>query len=126
MTKGPTAGSTWSGIAIDQVVKEQGRLKWQPQWNVCTYANGGPASNKIGDWLPSYSRWDGKVEIIVDDLSCREVHELLSEHLRGMHRHSPPESVHALDLEGLQQPGITFWTIWETGELLGCGALKEL
>jgi putative acetyltransferase len=66
------------------------------------------------------------VEIIVDDLSSREVHELLSEHLRGMQMHSPPESVHALDLEGLQQPGITFWTIWETGELLGCGALKEL
>jgi putative acetyltransferase len=66
------------------------------------------------------------VEIIVDDLSCGEVHELLREHLRNMHVHSPPESVHALDLEGLRQPGITFWTAWEGGELLGCGALKEL
>jgi putative acetyltransferase len=34
--------------------------------------------------------------------------------------------VHALDLEGLRRPEITFWTAWENGELLGCGALKEL
>jgi putative acetyltransferase len=43
-----------------------------------------------------------------------------------MHLHSPPESVHALDIEGLRRPEITFWTAWEGGELLGCGALKEL
>jgi len=66
------------------------------------------------------------VEIIVDDLSGTQVHELLREHLRNMHLHSPPESVHALDLDGLRQTGITFWTIWEGDELLGCGALKEL
>src|SRR5688572_27687072 len=66
------------------------------------------------------------MEIIVDDLSGREIQELLREHLRGMHLNSPPESVHALDLEGLRQPGITFWTVWDGGELLGCGALKEL
>jgi len=66
------------------------------------------------------------VEIIVDDLSGEEVHELLSEHLRNMHLHSPPESVHALDLEGLRQPEITFWTVWDGNDLLGCGALKEL
>jgi len=40
--------------------------------------------------------------------------------------HSPPESVHALDIEALRQPEITFWTAWEGAELLGCGALKEL
>src|SRR5947207_7136840 len=66
------------------------------------------------------------MEIIVDNLSGRGVHELLREHLRNMHVHSPPESVHALDLDGLRQPEITFWTVWEGGELLGCGALKEL
>ena len=66
------------------------------------------------------------MEIIVDDLSCRAVHELLREHLSNMHLHSPPQSVHALDLEGLRRPGITFWTVWEADELLGCGALKEL
>src|SRR5437588_10973790 len=40
--------------------------------------------------------------------------------------HTPAESVHALPIEGLRSPDITFWTVWENGELLGCGALKEL
>ncbi|MET0648568.1 MAG: GNAT family N-acetyltransferase [Pyrinomonadaceae bacterium] len=66
------------------------------------------------------------MHVKIDDLSGPEIHELLGEHLRNMHLHSPPESVHALDLEGLRGPGITFWTVWEGGELLGCGALKEL
>ena len=61
-----------------------------------------------------------------DDLKGPEIHELLREHLRSMHLHSPPESVHALDLEGLRRPEITFWTAWEGAELLGCGALKTL
>ncbi len=39
---------------------------------------------------------------------------------------SPPESVHALDLEGLRKPEVTFWSIWDGTELAGCGALKEL
>jgi len=64
--------------------------------------------------------------IRLDDLTGPEVHALLEEHLRGMHEISPPESVHALDLEALRRPEITFWTIWERAELLGCGALKEL
>jgi putative acetyltransferase len=66
------------------------------------------------------------MNIKIDDLSGSEVHELLREHLQSMHLHSPPESVHALDIEGLRRPEITFWTIWENDELLGCGALKEL
>jgi putative acetyltransferase len=43
-----------------------------------------------------------------------------------MRLHSPPESVHALDLEALRKPDITFWSAWQDAELLGCGALKEL
>lgn len=43
-----------------------------------------------------------------------------------MHEHSPPESVHALDLTALRRPEVSFWTVWSDGELLGCGALKEL
>lgn len=39
---------------------------------------------------------------------------------------SPPESVHALDIEGLRKPDITFWSAWLGPELMGCGALKEL
>jgi putative acetyltransferase len=39
---------------------------------------------------------------------------------------SPPESVHALDLQGLRSGDITVWTAWEDHRLLGCGALKAL
>jgi putative acetyltransferase len=66
------------------------------------------------------------LEIRRDDLSGPEIRALLEEHLAGMHDLSPPESVHALDHEALRQPGITLWTVWSGGELLGCGALKEL
>lgn len=66
------------------------------------------------------------MEIRIDDLTGVEIRALLAEHLHSMHQLSPPESVHALDLDGLRRPGITFWTIWAREELLGCGALKEL
>jgi putative acetyltransferase len=61
-----------------------------------------------------------------DDLTGPEIHQLLQQHLQGMALHSPPESIHALDIDALRQPGITFWTAWDHDELLGCGALKEL
>jgi len=66
------------------------------------------------------------MEIRVDDLSGPEVRQLLTEHLDDMYATSPAESVHALDLSELQQPNITFWTIWEGDTLLGSGALKDL
>ncbi len=66
------------------------------------------------------------MEIKIDDLKGHEVSQLLLEHLQSMRRISPPESVHALDVDGLRKPDVTFWTVWENGELLGCGALKEL
>jgi putative acetyltransferase len=66
------------------------------------------------------------MNIIVDDLKGPEIRALLQEHLDGMKLTSPPESIHALDLEALRKPDITFWTVWEDGELFGCGALKEL
>lgn len=61
-----------------------------------------------------------------DDLTHPAVQALLEEHLRDMYSWSPPESVHALDLERLRGPDISFWTVWEGEELLGCGALKAL
>ena len=66
------------------------------------------------------------MNIRLDDLRGPEIRALLEEHLRNMHEISPPESVHALDLEALRQPVISFWTAWSGPELLGCGALKEL
>ncbi len=67
------------------------------------------------------------MNIIVDDLTGPEIQSLLAEHLRFMYAISPPESVHALDLDELRQPEITFWSAWDDrGELMGCGALKAL
>lgn len=66
------------------------------------------------------------MHIKIDDLAGSEIYELLREHLRSMERHSPPESRHALGIEELRKPEITFWTVWDNDELLGCGALKEL
>ena len=60
------------------------------------------------------------------DLADTAVISLLGEHLAGMAEHSPPESIHALDIEALKAPGISFWTIRDGPDLCGCGALKEL
>ncbi len=51
---------------------------------------------------------------------------LLAEHLAGVAAHSPPEGIHALDLDGLRAPSVTFWSAWDGAELVGCGALQEL
>ena len=66
------------------------------------------------------------MQIKIDDLRGPEIQALLQEHLDSMQLYSPPESIHALDMEALRKPEITFWTAWENDELLGCGALKEL
>ncbi|WP_340019321.1 GNAT family N-acetyltransferase [Paenibacillus sp. FSL H3-0457] len=66
------------------------------------------------------------MEIKVDDLSGVQVKALIAEHLQGMAADSPPESIHALNLDGLKEHEITFWCAWEGDDLLGCGAIKEL
>ncbi len=66
------------------------------------------------------------MQIRIDDLHGPEIIALLREHLRCMEQVSPPESRHALDLDRLRKPEITFWTIWDSADLAGCGALKEL
>lgn len=66
------------------------------------------------------------MKIKIDDLQGSAIAELLQEHLQSLSALSPPESMHALNLNGLRQPDVTFWSIWDGEELLGCGALKEL
>ena len=66
------------------------------------------------------------MDIREDDLEGSGIRALLEEHLVDVALHSPPESVHALGIEELHGPDITVWTAWEAGELLGCGALKEI
>ena len=66
------------------------------------------------------------MKIVVDDLTGPEIAAFLAEHLDEMRSTSPPESKHALDLDGLRAPEVTFWSVHQDGRLVGCGALKEL
>jgi len=67
-----------------------------------------------------------EIDIRIDDLRGPEIAALLEAHLDHMRSISPPESVHALDLDALRTPDITFWTMWHKDVLIGCGALREL
>ena len=65
-------------------------------------------------------------EIRVDDLQGQEIAFFLAEHVAEMRAVTPLESKHALDLDGLRQPQVTFWTVHQDGELVGCGAIKQI
>jgi putative acetyltransferase len=64
--------------------------------------------------------------IAVDDPRADDIRTLLVRHLAFANEHSPPEDVHALDLDGLLGPAITFFSARREGALLGIGAIKEL
>ena len=65
-------------------------------------------------------------QIRKDSLDSPAVLALLREHLATLAPTAPPESRHALDLDGLRAPDVTFWSVWGGPELAGFGALKEL
>lgn len=64
--------------------------------------------------------------ITEDDLSAEDVQALVALHLGGMHAESPACKVHALPLEKLRQPGVTFYTAQVHGALAAMGAIKHL
>ena len=61
-----------------------------------------------------------------DDLGGEQTRALLALHLAGMHAHSPPGCVHALDLSGLELPEVTVWSAWRGERIAAVGALKML
>jgi len=63
---------------------------------------------------------------LIDDFSGQATRALIARHLAGMRANSPLESVHALEIDGLRAPGVTFWSAWLGDEIAGCGALKRL
>ena len=65
-------------------------------------------------------------EIAVDDPRAEDVRELLERHLAFAHANTPPEDIHALGLDGLLDPAVTFFSFRRNGELVGVGALKQL
>lgn len=66
------------------------------------------------------------MNIRIDDLSGPAIASFLQAHIDDMRATSPPESKHALDLDGLREPEITFWSAYLGEVLVGCGALKHL
>lgn len=64
--------------------------------------------------------------IVVDDLSGPQIAGFLQAHVRQMRAISPPESKHALDLDDLRRPEVTFWSALDGGVVVGCGAIKRL
>jgi putative acetyltransferase len=66
------------------------------------------------------------VKIATDDLSGPEIAGFLREHVEQMRSISPPESKHALDLDALRTPDITFWSVTDGATVVGCGAIKRL
>ena len=61
-----------------------------------------------------------------DDLTGAAIRGLIARHLRGMHENSPPDSVHAFDIDRLRDPRVTFWSAWVGDQIAGCGTLKRL
>tara|TARA_B100001750_G_C15196056_1_gene441232 strand:+ start:205 stop:669 length:465 start_codon:yes stop_codon:yes gene_type:complete len=55
-----------------------------------------------------------------------EVDKLLRKHFIELRSVSPPGSTHVLDIDGLKDPSIKFWSLWENEKIVGCGALKFL
>ena len=55
-----------------------------------------------------------------------EVNKLLTKHFIELRAASPEGSAHVLDIPGLKDPSIKFWSLWEDEKIFGCGALKFL
>jgi len=72
------------------------------------------------------SSMTASVEFRLDDLTGAPTRALVARHLAGMRATSPPESVHALEIDQLRAPDVTFWSVWHEDAIVGCGALKRL
>tara|TARA_B110000263_G_C15024981_1_gene381300 strand:+ start:124 stop:585 length:462 start_codon:yes stop_codon:yes gene_type:complete len=55
-----------------------------------------------------------------------EVNEMLIKHFIELSSVSPVCKGHVLDIPGLKDPNIKFWSFWKSDQLMGCGALKFL
>lgn len=74
-------------------------------------------------------RQEGKAAeatVALEDPQAADVVALLERHLAFARSESPPEDAHALDVEGLRGPDISFFTLRREGALLAVGALRRL
>ena len=66
------------------------------------------------------------MKIIEGGLASEQVQQMLRQHLLDMAKHSPPGSVHALDVHALRVPEVSFFSMWDMDTVAGCAALKAL
>jgi putative acetyltransferase len=67
-----------------------------------------------------------QLRIVVDDLSGAQIAAFLEAHVQELRSVTPLESKHALDLDSLRRPEITFWSVMDGDSVVGCGAIKRL
>jgi len=65
-------------------------------------------------------------QIAIDDPRAEDVRSLLAVHLKFARSQTPPEDAHAMDVDGLLDPAVTFFSYRAGGTLLAVGALKQL
>ena len=63
---------------------------------------------------------------IENNFAEAQVNELLTKHFIELRSVSPKGSTHVLNIPGLKDPSIRFWSLWDGEDLIGCGALKLL
>jgi putative acetyltransferase len=76
--------------------------------------------------VPTMSTPAAPLRIVVDDLTGAPTRALIARHLAGMTAYSPPGGVHALDVDKLRAPEVTFFSAWMGDAIAACGALKRL
>ena len=64
------------------------------------------------------------IKTVEGNFDNSEVNELLNKHFIELKAASPEGSAHVLDIPGLKDSSIKFWSLWENDKLIGCGALK--
>ena len=63
---------------------------------------------------------------IANNFENPHVNKLLIKHFKELRSVSPKGSTHVLDIDGLRNPSIKFWSLWQQDKLIGCGAIKFL
>ena len=66
------------------------------------------------------------MKVIENNFDNIEVNDLLTKHFIELRSVSPDDSCHVLDIKGLRNPSIKFWSFWDNNQLIGCAALKFL
>ena len=66
------------------------------------------------------------MKAIANNFENTHVNKLLIKHFKELRSVSPKGSTHVLDIDGLRNPSIKFWSLWQQDKLIGCGAIKFL